>query len=308
MKRAASLLLVLVVLATASPAGASTPRTRVRHYAGETSQGEVIRITVKVRDGVVRLSELEIEGSVTCEDGTGFGFGAGIGFGGSSGPRIVDKVLEFDEVFFDTGIVASGRLGPLRGSGTLTQVYATLDADEQAQVCSTGELTWQVERLPTPSSPLVGRVVLITKADGVARWTALEPGAGTARELQGGRLRNYRGRTSVGGGMNLVTVRRDAHVALREIGFDSHLPCEDGTTLDITVISFFFGGVRMEPGRLDLDDVFFNIALHVHGHLGPHLGSGTVSQAFAVLTPDLGAQLCSSGEVTWQAWRTDAGF
>jgi hypothetical protein len=306
--RAAYLLVVLIVLATTIHAAAASPRTRLRYYAGETSQGESIRFTVAVRAGIARLRELELEGSVTCEDGTGFPFGAGIGFGGFSGPRIVDEQLELQDVFFDFGTVISGRLGAHRGSGTVTQAFAALDAEEQAQVCSTGELTWQVERLPTPAPDRMSRVVLIMRADGVRRWTALDPGVRAQGALQVGRARHYRGRTSADGMMQLVTVRRDADVALRRIGFGWHLPCEDGSSVDIGIFFLFGGGLPMDPGRLDLDEVFGNVALHVHGDLGPHLGSGTASQAFAVLTPDLDAQLCSSGEVTWEAWRTDAGF
>jgi len=52
----------------------------------------------------------------------------------------------------------------------------------------------------------------------------------------------------------------------------------------------------------------FGIALHVHGELDAHLGSGTVSMIWPWLTEDLGAQRCQTGEQTWRLWRTDAGF
>ena len=300
--------MVLAVLATSVPAGAVTPRTRIRNYVGETSQGEILRFTVGVRDGVARLRELYVEGSVTCEDGTGFAFGSGIGFGGSSGPILADELLEFEDVFLDLGIVVSGRLGAHRGSGTITQSFAMLDAEEQAQVCSTGELTWQVERVPTPSAARMGGIVLTVRADGIRRSTLLEPRVLSQRDLGIEHVRHYRGRTSADGEMELITVRRDAGVALREIGFGWHLGCEDGSALDIGMLFGFGRALPMEPDRLDLDEVFGNIALHVHGDLGAHTGSGTASQAFAVLTPDLDAQLCASGEVTWEAWRTDAGY
>ena len=67
----------------------------------------------------------------------------------------------------------------------------------------------------------------------------------------------------------------------------------------------------MPQGRFDLDWVTGGPggeALHVHGQLGAHLGSGTVTLKWPALTDDLQAQLCVSGEQTWELWRTDAGY
>ena len=301
----AAALPVLFTLLAAVPAGAG-PTTRIRHYEGETSQGQILRLAVAVRGDVVRLRELYVEGSIACEDGTGSFFGSGIGFGGFSGPVVADEMLDLQEVFLDVGILVSGRLGEHRGAGTLTQAVARLDTEEQAQVCSTGELTWQVERRRTRSIARLARLALTVRADEISRSILVDPRP-SARDPRNAPVRHYRGRTSAGGGMKIVIVRRDADLGLRRIGFGWHLACEDGSDLDIGVIVGWSPAMPMEPGRLDLDDVFGNSALHVHGDLGPHAGTGTASQAFAVLTPELDAQLCSSGEVTWDAWRTDEG-
>lgn len=47
--------------------------------------------------------------------------------------------------------------------------------------------------------------------------------------------------------------------------------------------------------------------MHVNGRLGPHSGSGTTSVAVPALTADLQAQACRTSELTWDAWRIDAG-
>jgi hypothetical protein len=38
-----------------------------------------------------------------------------------------------------------GLLGPLRGEGTVSIAVPALTVDEQAQLCTTGDLTWEVE-------------------------------------------------------------------------------------------------------------------------------------------------------------------
>jgi hypothetical protein len=48
-------------------------------------------------------------------------------------------------------------------------------------------------------------------------------------------------------------------------------------------------------------------ALHLHGELDAHSGSETLALILPIITDDLQAQLCKSGEQTWELWRTDAG-
>jgi len=82
----------------------------------------------------------------------------------------------------------------------------------------------------------------------------------------------------------------------------SSLSCEDGTEFGGTIYAhaFFDTTQVMPPGRLDLDIVAdtlpLGIALHVHGELDAHLGSGTVSMIWPLLTEHLRAQRCQTGD------------
>jgi hypothetical protein len=64
----------------------------------------------------------------------------------------------------------------------------------------------------------------------------------------------------------------------------------------------------MPSGRLDFDHApALAAAVHIHGELDAHSGEGTLAYLSPVLTEDLHAQLCST-DVTWELWRTDAGY
>jgi hypothetical protein len=73
------------------------------------------------------------------------------------------------------------------------------------------------------------------------------------------------------------------------------LDCEDGTEIGWGGVWSFSPGFALAPARLDYDDVFTDEAMHVHGRLGTHAGSGTASDAFAALTADEQAQFCTTG-------------
>jgi hypothetical protein len=69
----------------------------------------------------------------------------GIGYGLSSSLPITDGAFTFDDVWSFQATHLAGEIGKLQGSGTLTVSVPALTPDEQAQVCSTGDLTWDVE-------------------------------------------------------------------------------------------------------------------------------------------------------------------
>lgn len=79
-----------------------------------------------------------------CEDGTTQEWGIGWFLGGNYVP-ITDGAFSFESVDSSLAIHLAGRLGPLRGEGTLSLATAALTTDEQAQLCTTGDLTWEVE-------------------------------------------------------------------------------------------------------------------------------------------------------------------
>jgi hypothetical protein len=311
---------LVVVAGLMSPTLASAGAARrFRYYEGTTSEGGRLNFSVVVRDGVPHLGVLVIDGPYRCADGT-HGDIAGGGWGwlpsDLAGPVPTDEPFELSENGGGFAFMLSGRLGTLRGSGTLTVLMPELTADEQAaQVCTFGG-TWSVERIDTSLSL---KPAMTVEAEG---GRTLEMGfalAGsrdstTLAQTETGPIRRYRGGTTQDTDIALRTSRTDAGIALLYMTVGSLLACEDGTEFGGTIFAhaFFDTTQVMPPGRLDLDivpDAFpIGIALHVHGELDAHLGSGTVSMIWPMLTEDLRAQRCQTGEQPWRLWRTDAGF
>jgi hypothetical protein len=310
----------LVVLAGLMPATAtSAGAARVRYYEGTTSEGGRLSISVVVRNGVPYVRTVLIDGPYTCEDGTrGDIVHDGFGWWPSdlAGPIPTNEPFEVSDNAGNFAFMVSGRLGPLRGSGTLTVLMPGLTADEQmAQVCTFGG-TWSVERFDTSFSlkptmtveTAVGRTLAMGfRVAGSQDSTALA-------QTETGPIRHYRGGTTQDTAMALRTSRTDTGIALLYMTVGSSLACEDGTEFGGTIYAhaYFATTQVMPPGRLDLDIVPdalpSGIALHVHGELDAHLGSGTLSMIWPWLTEDLRAERCQTGEQTWRLWRTDAGF
>ncbi len=57
----------------------------------------------------------------------------------------MDGAFTYDDVGDSMATHFEGRLGPLRGDGTVRIAVPLLTPDEQAQTCITGDLTWEVE-------------------------------------------------------------------------------------------------------------------------------------------------------------------
>lgn len=314
-------IVALVVLAGLMPATAASAGAapRVRYYEGTTSEGGRLSISVVVRDGVPYLRTVLIDGPYSCEDGTQ-GDIAHDGFGwwpsDLAGPVPTNEPFEVSENAGSFAFMMSGRLGPLRGSGTLTVLMPGLTADEQAaQVCTFGG-TWSVERIDTSFS--LKPTMTVEAAEGrtlaMGFRVAGSQYSTALAQTETRPIRHYRGGTTQDTAMALRTSRTDTGIALLYMTMGSLLACEDGTEFggSIYAHAFFDTTQVMPPGRLDLDIVPdalpSGIALHVHGELDAHLGSGTLSMIWPWLTEDLGAQRCQTGEQTWRLWRTDAGF
>jgi hypothetical protein len=58
---------------------------------------------------------------------------------------IIDQAFSIDEVYQTSSLHLAGQMGSLQGQGTLTLSFPFFTPDEQAQVCTTGDLTWTVE-------------------------------------------------------------------------------------------------------------------------------------------------------------------
>ena len=275
--------------------------------------------SVVVRHGVPYLGLLMIDGPYSCEDGTqGDIAGGGWGWFPSdlAGPVPTNEPLELSENWGDFAFMLSGRLGPLRGSGTLTVLIAALTADEQAaQVCTFGG-TWSVERSGTSFS--LEPTMTVEAAGGRTLSDGLQggwlPGLDHTRP-NGNRTDPPLPGRHHAGHRHGVADEPDRHghrPALHDRGIPAPMRGRD-RDLGGHLRAYFFDATQvMPPGRLDLDIVPdalpVGIALHVHGELDPHLGSGTVSMIWPWLTEDLEAQRCQTGEQTWRLWRTDAGY
>jgi hypothetical protein len=322
MRKASWVAIVALVMFTGlmpATAASASAAPRVRWYEGTTSQGGRLSMSVAVRDGVPYLGWLIIDGPYSCEDGTQ-GDIAGDGWGwfpsDLAGPVPTNEPLELSENEGDFAFMLSGRIGPLRGSGTLTVLIPALTEDEQAaQVCTFGG-TWAIERSDTSFS--LEPAMTVQAAGGRTLTTGFrvagsQDSTNLARTVTGP-IRHYEGGTVQETDMTVRTNRTDTGIALHYMTVGSELPCEDGTGFGGTIYAhaFFDTTQVMPPGRLDLDIVPgalpLGIALHVHGELDVHLGSGTVSMIWPFLTEDLEAQRCQTGEQPWRLWRTDAGY
>lgn len=306
------LVMVIGVVLGPAPALATDPPV-LRSYEGTTSAGDVIRIFTTARDGgVVRFLAAGIEGAASCDDGTTIAFAHGLDLG-PRGVVLTGSGLDVEGVGFSEATFLEGTLGSKAGSGTITHLFAALDATEEPMLCTTGELTWTVDRIVDQTAArMLERLIasadtLVSEpSNGLREISRLAPVTDDATVALRERLRSYEGRTSAHDPLFVVTSKRPEGVVLLELGFGWELACDDGATLGL---GFFilFAGEPLDPGRLDYHVTAPELALHVGGRLGPHTGSGTTSSVVPALTADLQAQACRSGELDWRAWRTDPG-
>jgi hypothetical protein len=149
---AIAILASVLVLASAAPASAAT---RVRVYRGETSQEHIIKFQVARTDAGRRyLRQMDARNlTATCEDGTTQSFGFGYGFGGPYVRIAEGGTFSYEDVSSFSAFRLEGRLGSMSGEGTLSYTFPALTDDEQAQVCTTGDLTWTVEYVRTITRP-----------------------------------------------------------------------------------------------------------------------------------------------------------
>jgi hypothetical protein len=307
-KRVALALLATTVTAWLAqpPPALAAPRV-LRAYEGTTSAGGTIALFMTARDGVVRFQGVGLEDAATCEDGTSMTFGHGFDLF-PRGPLVTDAVLDVEHKGFADAFFLAGTLGSKAGSGTITHVFASLDAAEEPQVCTTGELAWTVQRVPLSSLGASAPALAKTLGGAVETARLADPSvsvrAPEARARE--RLRSYEGRTSARQPLFFVTARSAEGVVLLEMGVGWELDCDDGTVFGL---GFFilFAGEPLEPGRVDYDVAEPAIAFHVNGTLDAHLGAGTTSAVLPALSDDLEAEACHSGDLTWQAWRIDPG-
>ena len=172
MKRAAVLVLTCLVFSvTVVCVDASAGAGKRRVYEGMLSNGYPMGIKLVLHEGrPPALSEVEFGADLTCEDGTLQTWFVGFGWGGSL-PALPSHALDLDLVDTSQAIHLQGKVQAIHGTGTLRFTIAALTMDEQAQVCTTGELTWTVDRTvppvatPPQTEPL--QVVRYVTGDGI---------------------------------------------------------------------------------------------------------------------------------------------
>ena len=140
---------ILLSLALALPASAR----QLIEYQGETSAPSYNRVGAYVlkRDNGRRLLRfIAVRSILTCEDASTFKSSAGIGIGRLGEDGSFSRVIEGDSEFkADFYLRVDGTIGFRHGSGTYILSTAEVTADgTDTQLCTTGELTWTVERIP----------------------------------------------------------------------------------------------------------------------------------------------------------------
>lgn len=170
MKRATLLILMCLVFSVVS-VSASAGEGKRRVYEGTLSSGLPMSVTLVIRDGKPPvLREFDFGADMACDDGSVQSWFVSYGWGGGS-PSLPAHQLDVDLGDTSTAVHLHGKVQAVHGSGTFEFTIAALTTDEQAQLCTTGELTWTVDRteppatLPPPTEPL--RVVRYVTGDGI---------------------------------------------------------------------------------------------------------------------------------------------
>jgi hypothetical protein len=167
-KRSALAGVVLAVILSVSMAvpAAAGPRTRV--YKGETSQVKPFSVRVlKADDGQRYFKGFSVGIEMTCEDASTLEWGMGWYWGGRQNQLTDGVLVDLDEVYGSEALHIHGRIGQHRGTGTFKFTIAVLTPEEQAQTCTTGDLTWQVEYDHTASR--AGSLTVDSSLDGVMK-------------------------------------------------------------------------------------------------------------------------------------------
>ena len=138
---AAAILVGTIILSTAVPANAAV---RLRQYKGQTSQAHNISFFVARTDAGRFIKEMWFTVDLTCDDQTAQRVGVGYGFARNQVP-ITDGAFSIDEVDQGSALHVAGDLGRLQGQGTLSWAFPAFAPDEQVQLCTTGDLTWEAE-------------------------------------------------------------------------------------------------------------------------------------------------------------------
>lgn len=139
---------LLLLLIFALPASAS----QLIEYRGETSAPSYNRVTafvLKKDNGRRLLRFIAVRSVLTCEDATMFRSSGTIGIGRLDEDGSFSRVFDGGELDVALYLRVDGTIGFRHGSGTFLLSTARVTSDvTDSQLCTTGELTWTVERVP----------------------------------------------------------------------------------------------------------------------------------------------------------------
>lgn len=121
-----------------------------RRYQGKTSQDKRIAFDLDQEDdGSLTLVGWFFKARATCGDGTAWGFATG-----SNHPVPLDgRNLALEQADATGALDLHGAFRPKTADGTLRWTMAALTADEQAQLCTTGDHTWIADRVDESNMP-----------------------------------------------------------------------------------------------------------------------------------------------------------
>jgi hypothetical protein len=166
---------LLVIVLSLIGGIAANAASKLHVYRGKTSQGLKIQFgLVRNQHGTLFMQEVGMGITMTCEDASVQHWGLGIFT--FPGERLHGHALTYDSVDPMFGIHVTGTFKKDAAFGTLRTNLAALDANEQAQLCTTGDLTWTAHRSLQALEPFAGyrtqgRIHVHELADGaVARY------------------------------------------------------------------------------------------------------------------------------------------
>ena len=147
---------LLLALAPAAQAG------QYIGYKGRTDQGKRSRAVV-VRTDADRLFFAAFQNGyeLTCEDSSTQEWRVGVFFGRHGLRLDGHRRIHFNENWGDVAIHYNGRLGWQRGAGFTKWSTASLDADEQAILCTSGRQGWTLSRVSSVPSLADGKDVAL---------------------------------------------------------------------------------------------------------------------------------------------------
>jgi hypothetical protein len=141
---------LVVSLASVVVLGATTTATAAsRTFSGTTSQDLPISFVVDGSGGTFVISQMSFNFNLVCEDGQLIG--AGAGFFGFDVPIDSNGRFQFDFLNVFQSLHWKGRVAPNGARGTATYLLPGLTADEQAELCPSGDVTWTAAPTARPA-------------------------------------------------------------------------------------------------------------------------------------------------------------